>query len=164
MNPRELQRIVRDMAGKSDQAVDRELAEHRLSAEDKIAAKIELAAMAQRRTLTASLATDTAQWHSEQPMQPMTEIERLMQRAGLLPGGKYTEADIEEGCRLAGIVNPTQKLAVKLEAEQRGMLTRAKPSQGMPPLYAMHAAAERPAGSLLKTRDGNPVVLKSIPE
>jgi hypothetical protein len=164
MHLRELQRIVHDMAGKSDQAIDQALREMRLDAQDRLAAKLELSAVAQQRTIAARLAADDAEWHPAQPMQPMNEIERLMQRAGLLPGGKYTEADIDEGCRLAGIVDPTQRLAIKVEAEMRGMLTSRQTDRESPRLHAMRASAERPTGTELRDpRSGQPANLQFLP-
>ena len=122
--------------------------------------------MAQQRTIAARLATDDALWHSpEQPLQPMSEVERLMQRVGLRPDVQYTEADIEEGCRLAGIVNPTERLGIKLEAEQRGMLKPRQAGQEPRRLYGMRASAdEQPAGKVLTGHNGRPLVLRSMPD
>jgi hypothetical protein len=167
MSPRELQRIVRDVAGKSDEAVDLELNEARLDAQDRISIKVELQAQRQQRTMAAHLATDSAEWKpSDRPLQPLTEIERLMQRAGLQPGMKYTEADIEQGCKQAGIVEPSDKLAVKLEAEVRQMLLkRSQPAQERR-LYgkSMQASAERSGGKRLTGQNGRPLTLRSIPD
>jgi hypothetical protein len=79
---------------------------------------------------------------------------------------QYTEADIEEGCRLAGITSPTEKLAIKLEAEMRKMLLPRPGTQDNRRLYgkSMRASAdERPSGKILTDADGQPVTLRFMP-
>jgi hypothetical protein len=97
-------------------------------------------------------------------MQPLTEIERLMQRAGLQLGRQYTEADIEEGCRESGITSPTERLGIKLEAEMRQMLKPRRAGQDSRRLYGMRVRAdERPRGNRLTDTRGKPVTLRVLP-
>jgi hypothetical protein len=161
LTPRQVAKLAQDLSGKSEAAVDEALRTRHLDPSTKIAVKREVAATAQRQTIAARLATDDAQWHpAEQPMQSLTEVERLMQRAGLRPGMTYTEADIDEGCRLAGIVDPTERLGIKLEAEQRGMLKPRRAAEDSRRLYGMSASAERPKGNMLLNADGTPRTLR----
>lgn len=159
MSPKEVVNVAKGLQHKSAAAVDEELRRRHLDAQDRLAVRIEIQAQAQQR-INASLATDVAEWRQERPLQPQTEIERLMQRADLQPGLQYTEADIEEGCRQAGIVDPTQKLAMKVEAEMRGMLKPRRATQeSRRPSGTMRASAERPRGKVLLNADGTPRTL-----
>jgi hypothetical protein len=169
MSPRELVKLAHDLSGKSDQAIDEALRVRHLDPSTKIAVKHEIAATAQQRTMAARLSTDDAEWHpGEQPMQPLNEIERLMSKAGLQPTQQYSVADIQEACRRAGIEDPSHKLAIKLEAEQRGMLKPRYGAQERARLYgkSMQASAdERPARKqvLRDPSTGKAAVLRFLP-
>jgi hypothetical protein len=160
-------RLAKSLAGKSQKDADEALQRQHLDATERLSVKLEINAQAAQRELSASLATDSAEWHpAERPMQPLTEIERLMQRVSMKPGMQYSEADIDEGCRIAGITSPTEKLAIKLEAEERKMLRkRSQLSQNSRRLFgqSIQASTERPRGNRLTDASGQPVTLRSRP-
>jgi hypothetical protein len=163
MTLRELQRLVKDLHGKSAQAVDQALRDQRLDPTERIAVKREMAATAhQRLHARGEMAHDHAEWRPDRPMAPQSEVERLLTKIGVdLSGYKgYTEPEMDALLQQAGIADPTQRIALKFEAESRGLLRPPRQAQESRRIEAMRASAERPAGQVLRNADGTPRTLR----
>jgi hypothetical protein len=156
MNPKQVTELAQDLAGKSDDTITRELRQRRLSPEESIAVRHQIQAQTGERQLNAGLASDNAEWQQEQPLQPQTEIGRLMQKAGIERSRRYT---IDELAALlqASPLTTEERLACKIEADMLGLLRAGRSS--LQAGREMHASAEK----ILRDRHGNPVTLRFRP-
>jgi hypothetical protein len=162
MSPKEVVRLAKSLAGKSEKDIGEALRRQHLDATERLSVKLEIKAQAAQRKLSASLATDGAQWRQERPLQPQTEIERLLSRIGIELGSarQYTEAEMDEMLRHAGVTDSTQRIALKCEAEARGLLLPPRAPADSRRLDGMRASAERPRGKVLLNADGTPRTLR----
>jgi hypothetical protein len=124
MNNRKLLAITEALRGKSLHDVDAMLRQHHLDPQERLAVKVQLAAGAAGHTVRAGfeLATDRAHYrHEEADQRPRSEMQRLLDRVGVDDQRTYTEPELNELLAQAGITDSQQRLAIKVEAEGRGL-------------------------------------------
>jgi hypothetical protein len=118
MNNRQLLAMSQALQGQSAADVDAVLREKHLDPQERLAVKVQIdaAAATQGRTVKAgvTLASDGAR--------PLSEMDRLLRRAGLRQDQTYTEAEIEAAARGADLTEPQTRLALKIECASRGMI------------------------------------------
>jgi hypothetical protein len=125
LNNRQLTQLAQELTGRTSGEVNAELQRRHIDFQSRIAVKVQIDAMAATgRTVHArGLATDTAAYR------PLSEMDRLLRRAGLRQDQTYTEAEIETAARGAEITDPQTRLALKLECSARGMIATGLPAQ-----------------------------------
>jgi hypothetical protein len=125
MDNRTLVELAQALQGKAPQEVDDILRRQHLDVVERIAVKHQLAGMG-GRTVRArfELATDTASYAPPQARRSKTTLERLLDRLGVDTRRTYSEAELTARLREAGL-DAEQRLAVKIEAEARGLLRHA---------------------------------------
>ena len=69
--PRKVVQLAKDLCGRSAQEIDEALRRQHLDATERVSVKLEIQAQAGQRQLNAALATDGAEWHPAQAMQPL---------------------------------------------------------------------------------------------
>jgi hypothetical protein len=170
LTPRDLVKLSRDLAGKSETVIREALQHRHLSPEEKIAVRHSIEACRTERRLSASLATDQHPGSrlatDTQVYAPgLSEIDRMLARlvqVGARLGGatQYTDAEVSAFLERAGFTDPTEKIAVRHELMVRGYIRPTRPSMQASRTFEISAAAERPRGKVLRDADGRLRVLR----
>jgi hypothetical protein len=137
MNNRQLLTLSRALQGQSAAEVDARLREHHLDPQERIAVKHAISAAATSRAMQATAANRSG------PFAPATEMGRLWRRLGLVDGQTMTLAELEQRMTALGL-DPQQRIAVKYEAGDRGLLATAPHETNVAARYLEHLGIEGP--------------------
>ena len=151
-SPREVVRLAKSLAGKSDDDIDEALNRRHLDVTTRVSVKLEMQAQAGQRRLHAALATDSAQYTYE--LKPTNEIQRTLVKAGFKLGQRYGESDVDRLLHESAL-GPTEKIACRLELRDLGMMAAAEATA---PQRTLQASAEK-RPTLLKDESGKPRTL-----
>jgi hypothetical protein len=145
-------KLAKSLAGKSEKDINEALRHKYLDATERLSVKLEIQAQSQQRRITAALATDVAEYRIDQ--RPMNETQRMLLKAGFRLGQRYGEMDVDRLLQESEL-DPTQKIACRLELRDLGMVAAAEATALQRTLQA--SAEKRPV--LLKDERGRPRTL-----
>jgi hypothetical protein len=164
MTPKAIATLAHELQGRSAATVDAELQHRHLDATTRLSVKLEIQAQAQKHiNAMGEMAHDRAEYPT--PTNPWPpEIARILTRAGvdLSRATGFTEAELDAVLIRAGVDDVVQRLGLKTELYNRGMIRQPQPAQEKR-LYgkSMQASADgRPRGKVLRNADGTPRTLR----
>jgi hypothetical protein len=108
MDNRKLMQLAAELQGKSAAEVDTILRRQHLDVSERVAVKLQMAAAGPHTLRAAGFATYTADYR-----RPVGEMPRTLRRMGVDPQRTYTEAELTDLIRQAGL-EPEQAIAVRI--------------------------------------------------
>jgi hypothetical protein len=122
MDNRKLVQLAAALTGKSAAEVDQELQRRRLDVAERIAVKHQLATTGRHQVQAqVELATDGAVYAPPQDQRPRGTMQRLLDRVGVDHQRQYTEPELGTLLDQAGIDDPQQRIAVRIECASLGL-------------------------------------------